>query len=184
MNASSARPHPLTIALHWGVALLMIGLTGTGLYMATWEVWALYPWHKSFGVLAVLLVVLRLLGRWWKPFSPAPTRASRPAQAAAHGVHQLLLGLTLLMPVSGLLSSGLGGYGIKLFDWELLSKNFAPGSTEQLVPHHAALADFAHLSHEYLGYLLALTIVLHIAGALKHHLLDRDTVLLRMLGRG
>ncbi len=86
------------------------------------------------------------------------------------------------MPVSGMMYSGLGGYGIKVFGWVMVSgnKNSITGQTE---PIHASLAQLGQTTHEWLGYLLAGAIILHIAGAFKHHLIDKDRTLLRMLGR-
>ena len=76
----------------------------------------------------------------------------------------------------------MGGWGIKVFGWVMVAGNKNPvtGKTEAI---HAGLAQLGHATHEWLGYLLAGVIVLHITGALKHHLLDKDRTLLRMFGR-
>lgn len=52
-----------TVRLHWLVALIMIGLIAVGIYMEEQEAYALYPWHKSLGVLILLLVVPRVIWR-------------------------------------------------------------------------------------------------------------------------
>jgi cytochrome b561 len=49
---------PLTIALHWIVALTLIALIGIGFYMSWYEVYPLYDWHKSFGVLIFAVILL------------------------------------------------------------------------------------------------------------------------------
>ena len=69
-----------------------------------------------------------------------------------------------------------------LFGWVMVAgnKNPATGQTEAI---HAGLAQLGQAIHEWLGYLLVVAITLHLAGALKHHLLDKDRTLLRMLGR-
>ena len=89
---------------------------------------------------------------------------------------------TVLMPVSGMLYSGLGGWGIKVFGWVMVAGNKNP-ATGQTEPIHAGLAELGEFTHEWLGYVLVVVIILHLAGALKHHLFDKDRTLVRMLGR-
>lgn len=173
---------PVTITLHWIIALTMIALTGIGLYMSTYEFYPLYDWHKTFGVLILLLVLPRL---WWRMKNgwPTPVRAY-PAheQRLAHATHWVLIVATVLMPISGMMYSGLGGYGVKVFGWVLIPGNKNP-DTGQTEPFHAGLSALGQGVHEWLGYVLVAAIVLHLAGALKHHLFDKDRTLLRMLGR-
>lgn len=173
---------PLTITLHWVIALTLIALMGVGFYMATFEYYPLYDWHKSFGVLIFAIILLRV---WWRIKNgwPVPVRAYPALEhRLAQATHWVLIVGTLLMPISGMLYSGLGGYGIKVFGWAMVpgNKNPLTGETE---PFHAGLSGLGQFTHEWLGYLLAGAIILHIVGALKHHLIDRDRTLLRMLGR-
>lgn len=172
---------PLTITLHWIIALTVIALTGIGFYMSWFEFFSLYDWHKSFGVTIFAVVLVRV---WWRikngwptPVRTFPTLEHRLAQAT----HWVLIVGTVLMPVSGMMYSGLGGYGIKVFGWAMVpgNKNLE-GKTE---PFHTGLSELGQVTHEWIGYLLAGAIILHILGALKHHLLDRDRTLVRMLGR-
>lgn len=173
---------PVTITLHWIIALTVITLTGIGFYMSMFDFYPLYDWHKSFGVVIFAVVLLRV---WWRikngwpiPVGEYPTFERRLAQAT----HWVLIVATVLMPVSGILYSALGGWGIKVFGWVMVAGNKNPvtGQTEAI---HAGLAQLGQVAHEWLGYLLAGAIILHIAGALKHHLIDKDRTLLRMLGR-
>lgn len=173
---------PLTIALHWVIALTLIALMGIGFYMSINEYYPLYDWHKSFGVLIFAVILLRV---WWRikngwpvPVREYPTLEHRLAQAT----HWVLIVGTLLMPISGMMYSGLGGYGVKVFGWVLIPGNKNP-ATGQAEPFHAGLSTLGQGVHEWLGYLLVVAILLHIAGALKHHLFDKDRTLLRMLGR-
>lgn len=172
---------PLTIGLHWVIALTIIALTGIGFYMSIFEFYPLYDWHKSFGVVIFAIVLIRV---WWRikngwptPVREYPALEHRLAQAT----HWVLISATVLMPISGMMYSGLGGYGVKVFGWVMIPghKN-AEGQTE---PFHAGLAQLGAFTHEWLGYLLAGAIVLHLLGALKHHWFDKDRTLLRMLGR-
>ncbi len=171
----------LTIGLHWIIALTIIVLTGIGFYMSWYEFYPLYDWHKSFGVVIFLLVLVRV---WWRikngwptPVREYPTLEHRLAQVT----HWVLIVSTVLMPVSGMMYSGLGGYGVKVFGWVLIPGNHnAEGEAE---PFHAGLSQLGAFTHEWLGYVLVVAIILHIVGALKHHLFDKDRTLLRMLGR-
>jgi cytochrome b561 len=172
---------PLTIALHWVIALTIIAMLGVGFYMSWYEVYPLYDWHKSFGVLIFVVILLRV---WWRIKNgwPVPVRDyPKLEHLLAKATHWVLIVGTVLMPISGMLYSGLGGWGIKVFGWVMVPGNKnAKGQTE---PIHAGLSSFGQFTHEWLGYLLAVAIILHVAGALKHHLIDKDRTLLRMLGR-
>lgn len=173
---------PLTIALHWVIALTIVAMLGIGFYMSMFEFYPLYDWHKSVGVVIFVVILLRV---WWRVKNgwPVPVRIY-PAfeQRLARASHWVLIVATVLMPVSGILYSAMGGWGIKVFGWVMVTGNKNPvtGKTEAI---HAGLAQLGHTAHEWLGYLLVGTIILHIAGALKHHLVDKDRTLLRMLGR-
>lgn len=173
---------PLTITLHWVIALTLIALMGIGFYMSMFEFYPLYDWHKSFGVLIFAVILLRV---WWRIKNgwPVPVHAyPKLEHRLAQVTHWVLIVGTVLMPVSGMMYSGLGGYGIKVFGWAMVpgNKNPATGETE---PFHAGLSSLGQVTHEWLGYVLAGAIILHIVGALKHHLIDKDRTLLRMLGR-
>lgn len=173
---------PLTIFLHWIIALTMIGLTGVGLYMSTYEYYPLYDWHKSFGVVILAFVLVRI---WWRVKNgwPVPVRAYPVLEhRLAQLTHWVLIVSTLLMPISGMMYSGLGGYGVKVFGWVLIPGNKNP-ETGQTEPFHAGLSGLGEAVHHWLGYILIAAIVLHIAGALKHHVFDKDQTLRRMFGR-
>ena len=173
---------PITITLHWIIALTVIAMTGVGFYMSIFEFYPLYDWHKSVGVVIFVVILVRV---WWRikngwpiPVRTYPALEHRLAQAT----HWVLISATVLMPVSGMVYSGLGGYGIKVFGWAMVpgNKNPVTGQTE---PLHAGLSELGQITHEWLGYLLVGALVLHILGALKHHLIDKDRTLSRMLGR-
>ena len=173
---------PVTIALHWIIALTLIALIGMGFYMSWYEVYPLYDWHKSFGVMIFTVILLRV---WWRIKNgwPTPVRAYPALEhRLARASHWVLIIASVLMPVSGIVYSAMGGWGIKVFGWVMVAGNKNPetGKTEAI---HAGLAELGHVTHEWLGYLLVGVIILHIVGALKHHLLDKDRTLLRMLGR-
>lgn len=171
-----------TLLLHWIVGLLMIGLLASGVYMTEAEVYALYPWHKSLGVLIALFVVLRVAWRVRNGWPKAVGDYSSIEKLLSKLVHYLLLLGTVLMPLSGFLMSAMGGHGVELFGLELVARNPDPQNPQEVVPLNGALAGVAHEVHFLAGYAIIAGVVLHVVGAYKHHLVDRDGTLRRMLG--
>ena len=171
-----------TIFLHWLVALMVMGALAVGVVMKSQEVYALYPWHKSFGQLIFLIVLVQAVRRWKNGWPPAVSEYSLAERVLARSVHYLLLMGVLLMPVFGFLMSALGGTGVAFFGWQLVARNPDPANVSKVIPINGPLAEIMSTAHGILGYLLILAILLHIAGALKHHLFDKDGTLRRMLG--
>ena len=171
-----------TISLHWIVGTLMLMLLLTGVYMEQTAAYALYPWHKSFGVIAFGLVVLRVLWRMKNGWPPPIRDYPRWETVLSKIVHYLLLIGTVIMPISGFMMSALGGHGVALFGLELVARNPDPMNPEEVIPLHAFLANLAHTVHGIAGYSILVGVFLHIAGALKHHSIDKDGTLRRMLG--
>ena len=164
------------IALHWLMAILLISLVAVGFYMHDLPVspWKLkvFTWHKWAGVVAFLLTVLRLGWRARHRPPALPDSMTPPTRLAAHTGHGMLYVLMLSIPLSGWLMSSAKGYQTVLFGVlpipDLLSKNLE-------------LARTLGEAHEVLNFLLIAVVVGHVLAAIKHHLVDRDGVLLRML---
>lgn len=173
----------LTILLHWLVAILVISLLGSGIYMAENDAYSFYYWHKSFGVVVFAVVIARVYWRI-KNGWPVPVSVySKIEQQLAKIIHYILLIGSVLMPCSGFLMSALGGHGVSLFAVELVARNANPENMRKVIAHNQELASFFHGVHHWLGYILVAALVLHIVGALKHHVLDKDGTLKRMLGK-
>lgn len=177
-------PLSLTTRLqHWSVALLMIALTLLGYLMVKFEIWDLYALHKSLGVIALVLILPRAmirLGKGW----PAPVRQYPVYEAlAARAIHWGLLISTLLIPISGLCYSAAAGRGVAIFGWFIIPMNPDLNDPDNVIPYSESIRDIAHTLHVYLPYIMLALLLVHIVGALKHHLLDRDNTLLRMVGR-
>lgn len=172
-----------TRSLHWLIAICFIALTAVGIYMANTEAWALYPLHKSFGVILFVVILLRV-GWRVKQGWPTPVGQYQKIELVlAKVTHWILLLGTIAMPISGMLYSGMSGHGFGIFGWTILKGNYDPANPEQVIPHSELLSAISEQAHEIIGYTLAVAIVLHVAGACKHHFLDRDRTLLRMLGK-
>ena len=165
--------------LHWTTALLILFMLPLGLVMhwlpatAEWidlKVW-LYSLHKSVGVVVVPLAVARIL---WAVWQPHPNLLHGGWEAfAAKTVHWLLYFSILAVPVTGWLQhAALDGYAPLWWGW---------GDTLPLVPKSAEVASLFATAHGVLTKVLAAALVLHIGGALKHAVLDRDRTLARMV---
>lgn len=168
----------VAVVLHWAVALVVVGLFALGLWMVDlgyYDEWrqTAPALHKAIGVLLFLAVLLRLL---WRQVQPRP--AALPSHAAwerlAAGVAHAALYLLLFgVMVSGYLISTADGRPIDVFGL------FAVPATLTGLPGQADIAGKVHLA---LAVALVSTAGLHALAALKHHLLDRDATLIRMLG--
>jgi cytochrome b561 len=169
----------IAIALHWLVAVVVLVLFALGLWMVDltyYDTWyrTAPSIHKGVGVLLFLVLVLRLFWRLVNP-KPAPepslNRFERLASGAVHGLLYLLL---FAVMTSGYLISTADGRGIDVFGL------FQVPATLTGIPNQADLAGDVHLA-------LAITVLvlaaIHALAALKHHFIDRDRTLMRMLGR-
>lgn len=166
------------IALHWLVAAGIVGTFALGLYMHDLPFspakLKLVAWHKWAGVTLFMLVCLRLA--WRLGHRPPELPAAMPAwqRRAADATHVALYLLMLVIPVSGWLMSSTKGVPTVWFGVvplpDLLAKDAALGETLQAV-------------HRTLNYTLAALVLAHVGAALKHHFVDRDEVLARMLPR-
>ncbi|MDR9828715.1 cytochrome b [Vibrio sp. FNV 38] len=173
---------PVTLLLHWVVGLTMIGLLGVGVYMVETKAFALFPWHKSFGILIFGFVLLRVVWRIKNGWPIPAGHYSKVEHILGHTVHWVLILGTLIMPVSGFLNSALGGFGVEFFGLELVAKNVDPDNAKKAVALNEGLYSIAHGMHYWVGYVLIGATVLHVAGAFKHHIVDKDGTLRRMLG--
>lgn len=171
-----------TVALHWLVGIAVIGMLTLGIYMTQTETRSLYPLHKSLGVLFLLLILARIAWRmkngWLEPVGNYP----RHERVLAKIVHYVLLIATVLMPLSGFLMSALGGTGVSVFGLELVARNPDPANPGRVIAHSADAASFFRGVHGAVAFILVIAILLHTAGALKHHLIDKDGTLKRIFG--
>ncbi|UXI69327.1 cytochrome b [Tahibacter amnicola] len=162
--------------LHWVMALLIIGAGIVGWYMTDLpnspQKMKIYAMHKSVGLTVLALVLLRLVWRW-RDNRPADVPMPAWQARAAHAVHVLLYGLMLVMPLSGWLYNSASGYPLRWFG--MVNLPSLTGGQD------AALKSLAHEVHEWGFYLLAALLLAHAGAALKHHFIDRDETLARML---
>lgn len=164
--------------LHWILALLLPIQIGMGWYMLSIEDQPGSGWyfalHISLGLTAALLVALRIGWRLHQAPPAAPPELAGWQRRAARSSHALLYVLMVLMPLTGYLGAAFGGeamsyFGVPLPAW--VTKN--EGLKEQLFTVHSIMA-----------WALVGMIALHVLAALKHVLIDKDTVFRRMWSEG
>lgn len=164
------------ISLHWLIFLAIAGTFALGVYMHELPLspnkLKLYSWHKWAGISIFLLVLIRLAWRLTHPAPALPETMPALLKKAAHGAHWLLYALMIAIPVSGWLMSSAKGFQTVWFGLVPLP---------DLLPKDKALGDALTEVHEALNFTLLGMVILHAAAALKHHFIDRDTVLTRML---
>lgn len=165
-------------ALHWLMAGAVVGLFGLGLWMTSLDYYD--PWykagpflHEGAGVLVFAALVFRL---YWRAVNPVPSLDGLTPfeRRAARSAHWGMYGLMAVAAVSGYLISTGGGRPVAVFDLFSL-----PALVEG-----KRLADQAGAVHYYASLVLIALAALHAAVALKHHFMDRDGVLQRMLPGG
>lgn len=165
--------------LHWFFAGFVLVMISLGFTMTNSDYSAaLYFWHKSLGVLFFAIIGIRL---YWSIRRPWPSSAQGTGQERlVRSVHKLLLVLLMAMPLTGFLSSAYSGYGAHLFGWVIVPQNVnALGQTEAF---NAAVYETAKWLHRVMGYIFSVFISLHILAALKHHFINKDNTLRKMLG--
>lgn len=169
-----------TKALHWLMAALIAALVIVGLYMGELDREdpmrrELYGLHKSLGVLAMLLIIVRLA---WLRSSPAPALPAvftKNESRLVSTIKTVLYVLMLLMPISGYLMSVAGGRPVSFFG--LFDLPSLMGKSE-------GMHEFFEGAHSIMGYLIIITVLVHIAGAVKHRVKDKNgesDILKRML---
>ncbi len=169
----------VAILLHWSVAAVVPALFLLGLWMTGLDYYS--PWyrqgpdiHRSIGVLLFILLSMRLVWRWWNPPPEPLSNHSVVEHFVARQVHRLLYLLLFCVMLSGYLISTADGRPISVFGWFDLPA---------LISDIEQQEDIAGKVHFTLAVTTITLVSLHIAGALKHHFVDRDRTLLRMFGR-
>jgi cytochrome b561 len=163
--------------LHWLVAVVVFCLFGLGFWMVDlnyYDSWSkLAPhYHKSAGILLVIVMLFRVA---WRCFNvrPAPSKAlTQLEQKISRSVHMILYAALFLMFVTGYLIATADSRGIEVFDWLTVPSLGAFFENQE---------DIAGNVHECLSYSLVGLTVIHVLAALKHHYINKDDVLKRML---
>ncbi|MCY9803378.1 cytochrome b [Vibrio scophthalmi] len=176
MSTEVKRYNPISRIIHWLSAIVIIGLFAAGLWMVDLSYYSEWyrtapHWHKSIGILLAGLTLIRLV---WKSVTLSPNIEGNTLEKwAAKIAHGLMYIVLLILFTSGYLISTADGRAIDVFDW------FA-------IPGAGALfegqADLAGEIHFYAAWTLIILAGLHAIAALKHHFIDKDNTLRKMIG--
>lgn len=175
-HAASATLRPYTrtaMALHWVSAIIVLGLIAWGAYMTGLpkgdeRSWA-FGIHKSFGMVALLLVIARSLWRARHPAPPLTGFSSREQRLARIG-HRVLYVMLFVVPLVGLASVQFTPYPLKFFGMALPKLGWPDKAINEVLSE----------AHGFLAWTLAACVFLHVVAALRHQLRG-DGVMRRML---
>lgn len=165
----------LSILLHWLIAGVVSGLFALGLWMVGLDYYDAWyhrapALHKGIGVLLLGVMLLRAA---WRCGNPQPRLSGTPLQRGlARAMHRSLYGLLFAVIISGYLISTADGRPVDVFGLMQLPATLS-GLEQQ--------EDIAGIFHKVLAMLMMALAALHALAALKHHLIDHDRTLLRML---
>jgi len=161
--------------LHWLVFFVVVGMLAGGLLIGVLPDGSIrsivVSAHKSFGVLVFFLMAVRLL---WRLANPRPRFLGTHLvlRYVSEVLHVCLYVLLLIQPLAGILMSQAYGYPVVVFGWIEIPT---------LVWHSPSLGGIFSRIHSGTAMILVTVIVVHIAAALKHHYIDGDRTLIRML---
>jgi cytochrome b561 len=185
VRAPHTRYSTVAIALHWMIAVAILGQLACGIWMvrairsAGSQALAFHAYqsHKSLGLTILVLSLVRFCWRLANPPPPLPVAMTRIERVSAKITHGLFYVPTLGMPLVGWAMVSASPLGLPtmvfgLFEWPHIGWLAGLGSGGE--------AAFKSV-HRAMGYALIGLLALHLAAALKHHLFDRDDVLARML---
>ncbi|QAY95298.1 cytochrome B [Methylovirgula ligni] len=162
-------------ALHWITLVVIFTLLPLGWVMVNMDEHkpargTLFFVHKSFGVLALGLIVARLGWRALRPAPGLPPQTAKWEIGLAHATHAFLYLIFIVMPVSGYITSSAGGHPVSLFGLPLPQ-----------LPKDKALSDLAGQIHVAGQYLVYFFLGVHILGVVWHVAVRKDGYLARML---
>jgi cytochrome b561 len=166
-------------SLHWVIVILILwqwylGNHALSLGNSPAKI-GVFALHKSIGMTVFMLALVRLVWRWANPVPSLEGVTRRWERVAAGFSHVALYVLIFTMPISGLLMSSARNFSVSwfgLFQWP------------DFVQPDEALFEKLQWVHKHAFQALGVIAVLHILGALKHHFIDRNDVLKRMLPFG
>jgi cytochrome b561 len=182
MRDYADRYGPGTILLHWLIAMLILGLIGLGFLMTRPGTdpalqFSLYQWHKSFGMLVLLLAAVRFVHSLFGTRVRLPNGLGPIERRMAKTTHMLLASLAVLAPLAGWALASASPLEIPTFAFNLVAIPHLP------LPKSDAGEAFWSTVHATLAYSILVLVALHAAAALYHHYGRHDDVLLRIMGR-
>jgi len=167
----------MSIILHWLSAVIVLGMFILGIWMVDLDYYDAWyktgpALHKSVGISFFLLMLVRV---FWRKIQIQPESLSTHSEIEkkwGHRMHRALYLFIFLIMVSGYLISTADGRGIKIFDL------FSIPGFDAFIENQE---DLAGVFHEYTVYTFILMVILHAGAAIKHHIIDKDNTLKRIL---
>lgn len=162
--------------LHWLIAFLIISnfiIGETREYFSQQISSLLINIHIQFGLSIIILVIIRIIWRLTHSYPSYLTTIHRHERNLATIVHWLLYILMLTIPITGAILVQAHGYGLKLWGIFQLPK-FMPAQSQ-------AIGHIIKETHSWLALIIIYLVGLHFLGAIKHHFIDKDDTLRRML---
>ncbi len=167
--------------LHWGSAVVMTSLFALGVYMIDLGYYdenytASYSIHKGVGMIAILIASTQIL---WAVSNKSPMLVAtlKPwERISAKLMHWILFALILIVPLSGYGIAVAAGQGVDIFGFFSVPA-ILPGVLMEMENLESLMSN----AHFYLAYGSASLVLFHVVAALKHHFIDRDRTLRRML---
>lgn len=164
---------------HWLIALAIFGNIGLGLWadgldLSPTKVEAFY-WHKTIGLSVLWVAVLRIVWRAANPPPHLPPQIAGWERALAHASHFLLYIVMIAMPLSGWVIHSTSNFPLDLYGLVPVPDIIPADADEE------AIGDIAKAVHYWLFVAICVLVSVHVLGALKHHFVNGDQVLRRML---
>lgn len=186
MNNPARGYHGVAICLHWVIAIMILGMLVVGTYMVGLDDsdplrYSLTQWHKSFGIIALLLIVWRVI---WRLTHSAPALPDhlRPWEKLASGlIHAALYLLILTIPLSGWIMVSASPLELPTLLFDRIHWPHLPPFDR--LPDKKEIALLFGEVHQVAGYLLMLLLLAHIGAALRHRYVLHDEVMQRMSPR-
>lgn len=193
MSDTTAQPGPgdrygaVSIAFHWTIAVLLVGMVFFGWWMeglreaategevALSTVSGAYNWHKTIGILVLVLSLARLAWRLAHPVPPLPAHMAGYEKGLARFTHIAFYVIMIGLPIGGYVTASSFGSGFPILLFNEIALPKLP------VPQTSDFQEFAGSVHGAGGWVIFGVLALHVIGALKHHVIDRDGVLTRMI---
>ena len=173
---------PIQRIIHWLMAVIVLGTLAGGLMIGILGFEGvtsmlggplrdtLYEYHKTFGLIVLGLMVIRLFLRFeiGHPYYDPPIAPWQRAVSAL--VHYLTYLALFAMPILGWLATDAMNYPVEFFSWNL----------PQFIAKDVPMGEALYAAHGFVGWTLVVLLALHIGAALKHWLIDKDGVMRRM----
>ncbi|MEQ1608344.1 MAG: cytochrome b/b6 domain-containing protein [Hyphomonadaceae bacterium] len=183
-TAGQQRYTAIAIALHWAIALLIIGMIAVGWIMDAMPGGpgspkiAIIQIHKAVGITILMLTIARII---WRVMNPPPAEPPMPKWQSllASSVHILLYVLMVAMPLTGwiMASAEIDQHDTRYFGTFEMNVPGIPGLPAET---REGMADGFEQVHSKLAWVIIGLLVLHVAGAVKHQFIDKDGLLARM----